>query len=441
LVLRGKYRLEQLIGEGGMGAVWRAHHLQLDLAVAVKLLRENSNEPALSARMKVEAQAAARLAHPAIVRVFDIDSTEGGAPYIVMELLEGESLADVLDRGPMPAVKAVQALLPIAEALVLAHEKGIFHRDLKPPNIMLTPHGEHVQPKLLDFGIAKLTTSPLPSGSLTETGIAIGSPDYMSPEQARGSSDVDYRADIWQLCVVLYEALTNQVPFQGDNYNALMRAIVEDEPQPLPLDGQVDERLAELVAWGLAKKREDRPDSVRTLGQALAAWLLARGVSEDASGRAIAKWLGSAASSHSTEGTSAPVMLPEPRSRPRVLWLVVAGSCLAAAVAWLVAWGISSRPAPGRGASSFPREREGLASPAVAATEQLSIVSAAAIASSAAAPVASATSSVTPGASLSAPPSPAKPDSRAADESRKHVPAVQSGRVVHDETRELLQAY
>jgi serine/threonine protein kinase len=127
-VIEGKYRLECVIGEGGMGSVWRAHHLQLDTPVAIKLLRAGPDHAVSSARLKIEARAAARLTHPAIVRVFDVDTTEANDPFIVMELLDGESLSDVLDRGPLSGVQAVQLLLPIAEALVLAHSKGIAHR-------------------------------------------------------------------------------------------------------------------------------------------------------------------------------------------------------------------------------------------------------------------------------------------------------------------------
>jgi eukaryotic-like serine/threonine-protein kinase len=232
-VLRGKYRIERLIGEGGMGSVWQALHLQLDLPVALKLLRAERDKALLTERMKLEARASARLVHPAIVRVFDIDATDSGEPFIVMELLDGESLAELLDRGRLSGVSAVQTLLPIAEALSLAHAKGIIHRDIKPHNVFLAKDGERLQPKLLDFGIAKLTGAAQRPGNLTDTGVAVGSPDYMSPEQARGQSDLDYRADIWQFSVVLYEAVAGRTPYDGDNYNALMRAIVEDEPSPL----------------------------------------------------------------------------------------------------------------------------------------------------------------------------------------------------------------
>jgi serine/threonine protein kinase len=291
-IIAGKYRLERLLGEGGMGAVWRAQHLQLELPVAIKLLQAGGDKANLSERLKIEARAVARLSHPAIVRVFDIDASESGEPFIVMELLEGESLSDLCDRDRLSAVVAVQTLLPIAEGLALAHAKGIIHRDLKPHNVFITRTDERLQPKLLDFGIAKLTTSPLPTGNLTDTGVLLGSPDYMSPEQARGKNDVDFRADIWQFCVVLYEAISGTTPFEGENYNALMRAIVEDEPAPLPLDNGVDQRLSDLIAWGMSKDREQRPPSIQELARALAEWLIDRGVNEDITFAPLGqKWL------------------------------------------------------------------------------------------------------------------------------------------------------
>jgi serine/threonine-protein kinase len=310
-VIDGKYRLERLLGEGGMGAVWRAHHLQLDLPVAIKLLRAGSEQSAsLSERLKIEARAAAQLSHAAIVRVFDVDTAETGEPYIVMELLSGESLSNVLDRGRLSPVSAVQILLPIAEGLALAHGKGIVHRDLKPHNVFMVDDADRLQPKLLDFGIAKLTLAPV-DGSLTDTGIPIGSPDYMSPEQARGNRDIDYRADIWAFCVVLYEAVSGDIPFHGDNYNALMRAIVENEPAPLRVEGELDQRLADLIHWGLAKERSERPESIQELGRELARWLLDRGVKEDVCGTPLGpKWI------TRTAQKSVPVILPNESEAP-----------------------------------------------------------------------------------------------------------------------------
>lgn len=294
-VIEGKYRLDKIIGEGGMGSVWQALNLQLDIPVAVKLLRAGPDIASLSERMKLEARSAARLVHPAIVRVFDIDTAANGDPFIVMELLKGESLADLLDRGRLSTVHAVQTLLPICEALALAHAKGIVHRDLKPQNVFMSEESERLQPKLLDFGIAKLVDASLPAGSITDTGIMLGSPDYMSPEQARGQTDLDHRTDIWSFCVVLYEAVTGITPFQGVNYNALMRAIIDEPALPIPSDISIEPRLYEIILRGLSKDRELRPGSIQALGRELAQWLKSCGVHEDVTGGTLeTKWTGRA---------------------------------------------------------------------------------------------------------------------------------------------------
>ena len=293
LVLSGKYRLDTLLGEGGMGSVWRATNLLLDSSVAIKLIRADLDRGALRARLQVEARSAAKLGHPAIVRVFDVGQSEAGDPFIVMELLEGESLAAVLDRGRISAFRAVQVLLPIIDALGMAHARGIVHRDLKPDNVMIAVEDHRVQPKILDFGIAKLTDPRDEDHKLTEVGAVVGSPDYMSPEQARGRDDLDAATDIWSICVVLYEAITGKAPFDASNYNALLRAIVEDEPSSIVEQAAGDEALWQVIKRGLAKERCDRYATMAELGQALAAWLVKHGIHEDATGTSLeSKWLG-----------------------------------------------------------------------------------------------------------------------------------------------------
>jgi serine/threonine-protein kinase len=473
-LLDGKYRIEGLLGEGGMGAVWWAHHVQLDRPVAIKILRPGPDRSTLSERLRIEARAAARLVHPAIVRVFDTDTSESGEPYIVMELLQGESLAALLDRGRLAGVHAVQLLLPIAEGLSLAHAQGVVHRDLKPHNVFLAEEGERLQPKLLDFGIAKLAVAPGPAGSLTETGITVGSPDYMSPEQARGMKDIDYRADVWALAVVLYEAVTGFVPFDGDNYNALMRAIVENEPRAIPLEDGVDAALADLIHWGLTKEREQRPQTVHELGRELARWLIERGVHEDVCGTPLGpRWITrvSQKSVPVIEEPRAPTAAPPPvvrgdtlvsprlplalapeqvpvetpppaRVRRRPAWMVAALgalSAIAAGSAWIlkpasggsvaptvsvVAVPASSPVAPPASAPPVVERSE----PAVSVVQIASSAPSPSLAPSSnghSAPVGSATLKSRDGK----PPSEIKP-----------VP-VKPASDAHDETRELLQAY
>jgi serine/threonine-protein kinase len=295
VLLSGKYRLEALLGEGGMGSVWQATNTLLDLLVAIKLIRADLDHGALRARLRLEARSAAKLGHPAIVRVYDVGESELGDPFIVMEHLRGETLGQLLSAGPLPAIRAVQLLLPIIDALAVAHGRGIVHRDLKPDNLMIALEEQQVRPKILDFGIAKLTDSGHSQHKLTDIGAVVGSPEYMSPEQARGQDDVDAGTDIWSMCVVLYETLTGSPPFTASNYNALLRSIVEDVPKPLSGHAPGTSELWAILERGLHKDRARRYTKISELGQALAAWLAARGVTEDACGSSLdCKWFGRA---------------------------------------------------------------------------------------------------------------------------------------------------
>jgi eukaryotic-like serine/threonine-protein kinase len=291
-VVGDRYRLVREIGRGGMGVVWIAHSLVLGVDVALKLIRASTANSALSSRMAREAHAAARLGHPALVRVFDFGWTRHGDPYLVMELVLGETLAAQVKREVrVPAIRAVQTLLPIVDGLRLAHDKGIVHRDIKPDNVFLAADAlGRKQPKLLDFGIAKVDKQI--DGRLTQVGAVLGSPDYMSPEQALGLEDIDERTDIWSLCVVLYEVITGAVPFQKPNYNALMHAIINEDPVPSVQCGAGDKSLWEIIQRGLRKQREERYQSATELGEALALWLYEHGIKEDLSGNSIrAVWL------------------------------------------------------------------------------------------------------------------------------------------------------
>ena len=292
-VIAGKYALEELIGSGGMGAVFRARNIAIDMPVALKLIRTDLDRELLRGRLLQEARAAAKLAHPAIVRVFDVGTTALGDPFIVMELLHGYSLAKLLEReGRLTSVRAVQLLLPIADALAIAHSKGFVHRDVKPDNVFIANDEEgQLQPKLVDFGIVK---HELQNGDrqLTQIGAVLGSPDYMSPEQARGLDGIDHKSDIWSFAVVLYETICGVPPFQSTSYNALLRLIVEAEPLSLRDRQASDQELSNIVARGLSKDPGARFASIGQLGKALAAWLAAQGVNEDACGVSVeARWL------------------------------------------------------------------------------------------------------------------------------------------------------
>ena len=290
-VIDGKYRLTRIIGRGGMGAVWLAHNLPLDMDVAVKLIRRDRTAPEAAGRLLQEARAAARLKHPSIVRVFDFGESEQGDPFIVMELLNGESFAAILRRKKRlsPAI-AVQTLLPVASALASAHGKGIVHRDLKPDNVLLiTDESGALVPKVVDFGIAKLLSND-PDRPFTLAGEVLGSPDYMSPEQARGADNVGEATDIWAFSVVLYESVAGRRPFEGPNYNSLIAAILTNDPPPIP--GLGEPALWAILERGLTKNVALRWASMRELGAALAQWAVDQGIEEDVCGNRIAKqWL------------------------------------------------------------------------------------------------------------------------------------------------------
>ncbi|MEO5729025.1 MAG: serine/threonine-protein kinase [Byssovorax sp.] len=281
-----------LLGEGGMGTVWCARSLVLDVEIALKVLHCDRTDSQATQRLLREARATASVGHPAIVRAFDFGETEAGEPFLVMELLEGISLADWLDRhGRMSAAQAVQMLLPIASGLAAAHARGIVHRDVKPENILIVPDGASTfLPKIVDFGIAKMARR---NGQIiTQAGMVLGSLEYMSPEQAEGKQEVSEQTDVWALCVVLYELITGRRPFEGDSITKMIYALYTLDPVPVTRFAAGDDELWEILARGLQKSPEDRWPTMLTLGRALAAWANRRGITVDASGRSLAlHWL------------------------------------------------------------------------------------------------------------------------------------------------------
>ena len=232
-VIAGKYRIEQMIGKGGMGSVWSAVHLGLNQRVAIKLIsRRYANSKEARQRFDLEAKAAAQLRSRFVVQVYDNGETEDGTPYIVMELLEGESLDQRIQRlGPVPVEASLRILGQVARALGRAHSLGIVHRDLKPENIFLThsqdDDGEIA--KVLDFGIAKIKSDG--TVSATRTGAVLGTPLFMSPEQARALRTVDHRTDIYSFGIVAYTMMTGQPAFTGESFGDILVAICT---QPLP---------------------------------------------------------------------------------------------------------------------------------------------------------------------------------------------------------------
>ncbi|WP_434042469.1 MULTISPECIES: protein kinase domain-containing protein [Sorangium] len=275
-VLAGKYRIERVLGAGGMGVVLAAWHLVLERRVAIKfLLPEAAALPDASARFLREARAAAALDGQHIARVIDVGTLDSGAAYMVLEHLTGDDLGQVLQtRGPLPLAEAADYLLQACEALAEAHARGIIHRDLKPKNLFLTrrPDGAPLL-KVLDFGLSKFiaTGDSVKEASLTATGLIMGSIHYMSPEQIRSLKYADVRTDIWALGVILYRMLTGRHPFEGDSITAVTAAIMMDTPTSLlTLRPDLPPAVGALVGRCLAKDPAVRVQSVTEIGRVLA---------------------------------------------------------------------------------------------------------------------------------------------------------------------------
>ncbi|WP_437307615.1 serine/threonine-protein kinase [Sorangium sp. So ce388] len=312
-LIAGKYRLLRKIGEGAMGTVWVATNVAVESTVAIKLMRPELRSPELTDYFHREARAAGRMNHAEIVRVFDLGETAEGDPYLVMELIEGESLRSALAReGRMTPERAISLLLPVAGAMHAAHEKGVVHRDLKPDNVMLVRRGGgRLQPKVVDFGVAKLVAEREESSASASFEV-FGTPDYMPPEQALALPTVDRRADVWSFCAMMYELLSGRPPFSSRNALDGLRAVLQDAVPSLVDSCDLDADLWAILERGLQKEASARWSSLRELGEALAAWLWSRGVREDARGVSLqGEWL-------AYEETCTPVSCGE---TPRLSWV------------------------------------------------------------------------------------------------------------------------
>jgi serine/threonine-protein kinase len=275
-VVGGKYRVDRIIGQGGMGIVVEAMHLELDQPVAIKFLRTDIEEDGTDwrARFRTEARAAAAITSEHAVRVFDVATQETGPAFIVMELLNGEDLNMMLERGPLPVAEACDYLLQACEALAEAHAGGLVHRDLKPPNLFVArrPNGTRIV-KVLDFGISKV----LPGHRLAQSGRAHtttrsikGTPGYMAPEQLK-SQPIDPRTDIWSMGVILYELLTGVNPFDAETVPLQCVAVLTSQPAPIrQIRTDVPPELEAVATRCLEKNRANRYQSVIELAMALA---------------------------------------------------------------------------------------------------------------------------------------------------------------------------
>ena len=279
-VLGGKYRVERVLGRGGMGVVMAATHLDLDQRVAIKLMLPAAfADPDTRARFQREARSAVKLRSEHVGRVLDTGTFDDGSPYIVMEYLEGNDLAAELARtSPLAAHLVAEYVLQACDAIAEAHALGIVHRDLKPANIFLTRrHDGSPLVKVLDFGISKVSALDGAALGMTATASMLGSPLYMSPEQMRSSRDVDARTDVWSLGVILYELLSGHVPFTAETLGGLLARVISDPHRPLiSMRPDVPPDIAQLVDRCLVKDRAHRAANVAEIALVLGRHVPAR---------------------------------------------------------------------------------------------------------------------------------------------------------------------
>lgn len=350
-VLAAKYRVDRVLGAGGMGVVVAATHLQLDQVVALKFVHtEAMHNPEIISRFEREARAAVRLKSEHAARIIDVGRLESGSPYIVMEYLEGQDLAQLLEqRRTLPVAVASDYIIQACDAIAEAHSLGIVHRDLKPGNLFLarTSHGQQVI-KVLDFGISK-TQGPAGDVNMTRTQAVMGSPGYMSPEQMRSTKNVDGRTDIWSLGIILYELVAGRTPFQADTFSALcVKIAVDPHPPMLELPAKLPSGFEAVVNRALEKDPAKRYQSAAQLAEGLAPY--AGASARDRAQRLVAaspRVMPSAAHqvmlgphANTIEAASGQAVSdPRPR-RGRTRVLVIAGAGIAAAAVIGVALGV-----------------------------------------------------------------------------------------------------
>lgn len=255
-MIRGRFQITDVIGEGGMGVVYEAWDTQVERKVAIKLVRSDTTDKKFLTRFRRELEITSQLRHPSTIRVFEHGETHDGRPYMVMELLTGESLAERLERGPIPEMEAIQIARQVAESLSEAHEHGVFHRDLKPDNIFIETVGVSKVVKVLDFGIA----GGVDATRLTQAGEVFGTPQYMSPEQCNGLP-LDHRTDIYSLAAILYEMIEGRPPFSAETPMATMLKHVRAKVPPLR---NAHKETGKVILMGL---RKDRGKRIQTAGR------------------------------------------------------------------------------------------------------------------------------------------------------------------------------
>ncbi len=329
VTIDGRYRVESVLGEGGMGVVYAGRHKVINKRVAIKILRADlSRDKEMTERFLQEAQAASSIGHPHIIDVSDFGTLPDGAAYFVMEFLEGEALSSVLkETRPVPTARLIHIARQVADALAAAHAQGIVHRDLKPDNIYLVTRGaEQDYVKILDFGIAKVATSS--NTKLTRAGTVFGTPHYMSPEQAAGAP-VDHRTDLYALGVILYEMASGSVPFDADNYMGILTQHMYKAPVPIralvPSVGEdTPPGLEAIILKLLSKKPEQRYDGMKDLVEDLDR--LDKGQMPQAVSEMIARsGAFNVPADYFNQPKTADVVHATPRGRGGTRWPLVAG--------------------------------------------------------------------------------------------------------------------
>lgn len=352
-VLSGRYRIDELVGRGGMASVYRGYDLTLGRAIAIKVLkRDLADDAAFRTRFRLEAQAASRMANPTIVRVFDAgEETERDAdgsthpvPYIVMELVEGALLKDVIDAGPVPEADAVRYVDGILEALEYSHRAGVVHRDIKPGNVMITDAG---QIKVMDFGIARAVSDS--SSTVADTTAILGTAAYFSPEQAKGEA-VDGRADLYSTGVVLFELLTGRAPFRGESPVAVAYQHVSETPDaPSELNPEVSRALDAVVLRALAKDPFQRYQTAEQFRSALDAAVGGAAPSKRQLGALTTELYGAnprqaAETARSLRQLSTDETMARTQSGPPAAWIWTGVAVLAVVIISLFFWIVTIQP-------------------------------------------------------------------------------------------------
>ncbi|MCA9531485.1 MAG: serine/threonine protein kinase, partial [Myxococcales bacterium] len=291
-----------------MGTVWAAEHLTLGVQVAIKVvdLRGDDDADVAAARFLREARVSARVKHRYVIEILDFGRLDDGAPYMVMERLDGESLGDRIRRqGTLPLEEALGLMAQVLTGLRAVHEQGVVHRDLTPENVFLVRDSEGAYPKLLDFGISRVLERSERGPVTTVAGRLIGTPEYMAPEQARGSGDLDHRVDLYAVGVLLYEALTGALPFEAEGFGELLGHVMFEEPIPIERRRpDLPPAVCAVVRKALTKRREERYQSAREMREALLAAAEALGMSPAQAAREPARTRSAPPPSACVEGTA-----------------------------------------------------------------------------------------------------------------------------------------